>query len=309
MADVSNGYDRQGIVRATRRRLQLLAAGGLALLLLATAAQAGGDPDRGRTVFALAAGCNCHTADRGPVGAGGGKVPTPFGTFYGTNITPDPETGIGRWSDAEIEAALRHGIVRGGGAEAPAMPYPLYAGMADRDVADLIAYLRTLPPVHQPNRPHEGELPLARWAYWAWRLLFFHPAAAPATAPVAPVARGRYLVDHVSLCIDCHTPHTRLGNLDRSLYLAGVAHGPGGDPVPNITPHKTGIGDWDAQDIYSLLTSGMMPNFDNVQGYMAEAIDGRGGGPGYKDAPEADRRAIATYLKTVPPIDNAVDDK
>jgi mono/diheme cytochrome c family protein len=270
---------------------------------------AAGDEARGKVVFALAAGCGCHTPPDGPVGAGGGKVPTPFGTFYGTNVTPDADTGIGAWTDAEIEAAIRDGFARGHGVESPAMPYYQYAGMADQDVADLIAYLRTLPPVHRINRPHEGELPLARWAYRAWRLLFFRPPSPPTVAPTAGVERGHYLADHVAICGDCHTPRTRLGAPDSSMYLAGSAHGPGGKPVPNITPHKTGIGDWDTGDIVNVLTLGMLPNFDNVQGLMADIVDGHGGGPGLKDAPESDRRVIAEYLKTIPPIDNVVDDK
>src|SRR5204863_2236804 len=133
-----------------------------------------------------------------------GEVPTPFGTFFGTNITPDPDTGIGLWSDAEIDAAIRRGSSRDRGIESPAMPYYQYAGMADTDVADLIAYLRTLPAVRRPNRAHEGELPLARLAYRAWRLLFFRRGQPPARAPLADVERGRYLVEHVSLCVDCH---------------------------------------------------------------------------------------------------------
>jgi mono/diheme cytochrome c family protein len=270
--------------------------------------RANGDPQKGKVLFALAAGCGCHSATGGPVGAGGGEIPTPFGKFYGTNITPDPETGIGGWSDAEIRAAIRDGVAHGKGIEAPVMPYYLYAGMADTDVDDLIAYLRTLPAVRRPNRMHEGELPLARWAYRAWRVLFVRRAAARLPS-AEPLQRGKYLVEHVSICVDCHTPRTRWGRLDRSLYLAGTAHGPGGDSVPNITPHRTGIGDWDVEDILNVLTRGMLPNFDNVQGFMADVVDGRGGGPGLKDAPEGDLRAIATYLKSVPPIDNKVGDQ
>lgn len=277
--------------------------------VFATSASAAGDPQRGKVVFALAAGCGCHTSKDGPVGAGGGEVPTPFGKFYGSNITPDPETGIGAWSDADVEAAIRRGVARGKGVESPAMPYYQYAGMSDTDLADLIAYLRALPAVRRPNRPHEGELPLARWAYRAWRLLFVRSAAAPAAAPASGVERGRYLADHVAICTDCHTPRNRFGAPDRAMYLAGSAHGPGGDPVPNITPHRTGIGDWDVADIVNLLAQGILPNFDNVQGLMAEVVDGHGGGPGFKDTPESDRRAIAEYLKTVPPIDNKVEDK
>jgi len=284
----------------------------LTFLLLNTfvhAAHAAGDAERGRVIFALAAGCGCHTSADGPVGAGGAKVTTPFGTFYGPNITPDPKTGIGRWRDDEIRAAIRDGLTRGKGAEAPTMPYYYYAGMSDADVNDLIAYLRSLPAVHRKSRPAEGELPLARLAYRMWRFLFFRSEAPPAQASTAGKARGRYLVDHVSICVDCHTPRDRLGVPQRSMYLAGVAHGPGGDPVPNITPDATGIRDWDTEDIYNVLTTGMLPNFDNVQGAMADVVNGHGGGPGLKDAPESDRRAIAAYLKVVLPIDNAVEDK
>jgi mono/diheme cytochrome c family protein len=285
---------------------------GLTLLFFGAcvhAAYAAGDVGRGKVIFALAAGCGCHTSTDGPVAAGGGEVPTPFGTFYGPNITPDADTGIGRWSDAEIRAAIRDGVARGKGVEAPTMPYYYYAGMSDEDVNDLIAYLRSLPAVHRQDRPAKGELPLARLAYRAWRFLFVKDETSPATAPRAEEARGRYLTDHVSLCVDCHTPRDRLGVPERSMYLAGVAHGPEGEVVPNITPDATGIGDWDAEDIYNVLATGMLPNFDNVQGSMADFVNGHGGGPGLKDAPENDRRAIATYLKTVPPIDNQVKDK
>jgi mono/diheme cytochrome c family protein len=266
-----------------------------------------GDAGRGRAIFTLAAGCSCHTAAAGPVGAGGGKVPTPFGTFYGSNITSDPETGLGRWTDAEIAAAIREGYARDKGVESPAMPYYQYAGMADQDLADLIAYLRTLPAVRRASRPHENELPLPRLAYRLWRLLF--APSPPAAPPATGVARGRYLVDHVAICTDCHTPRNRLGVPIASRYLAGNAHGPDGQVIPNITPHATGIADWSVDDIVNVLSLGMLPNFDNVQGLMGEVVDGRGGGPGYKDASDADRRAIAEYLRTVPPIDNDVSDK
>src|SRR5262249_9180366 len=151
--------------------------------------------------------------------------------------------------DAEIAAAIVDGVVRGKGAESPAMPYYQYAGMADADLTDLIAYLRTLAAVRHMNRPHEGEVPLARLAYRAWGIVSFQRPKHMASAPADETARGRYLVDHVSLCADCHTPRTRLGALDLTMYLAGAAHGPGGDPVSNITPHHTGIGDWDTDDI------------------------------------------------------------
>jgi mono/diheme cytochrome c family protein len=298
----------RGVAPDRRKRGSCAAAGLIVLLaaVLGAAPARAGDAERGRTIFALAGGCGCHTMADGPIGAGGKKIETPFGTFFGTNITSDPETGIGAWSDAEVDSAIRGGVLRGGEAEAPVMPYYWYAGMSDADAADLIAYLRTLPAERRGNRPHEGELPLARWAYRAWALLFAEQPVAPATAPKEGVERGRYLADHVSLCSDCHTPRTALGAVDRSYYMAGTAEGPGGEKVPNITPHATGIADWDAGDVASVLETGMLPNFDNVQGSMAEVVDGVAGGPGYKDASELDRRAIAEYVLSVAPIAHEV---
>ncbi len=274
----------------------------------AAAALPPGDAERGRVLFAAAAGCSCHTPANGPVGSGGGEIPTPFGTFYGTNITPDRETGIGAWSDEEIAAAIRDGMSRGKGVQTPAMPYYWYAGMSDADVADLIAYLRSLPAVKKENRPHENELPFARLAYRVWRLALAPKFRRYEKQPEEPVARGRYFVDHVSLCADCHTPRSRFGGLRLDWYLAGTASGPGNEVVPNITPHReTGIGEWDEEDIFQLLKTGFTPEFDNVQGSMAEVVEGRGGGPGYKDAPEPILRAIAAYLRTVPPIEHRVE--
>lgn len=295
-------------VKVRRRFLAtVVLASSMAVGASARCGWAGGDPQRGATVFALAGGCGCHTAQGGPVGAGGRELPTPFGTFYGTNITPDAETGIGNWSDEEIVAAIRSGYARDKGVEAPVMPYPLYAGMADRDVNDLVAYLRKLPPVVRENRSPSVNLPFQRLAYAAWRLLFAPPVEAPGEPPASGVERGHYLANHVSICGDCHTPRNAFGALERDMYLAGTAHGPDGHRVPNITPDaKTGLGDWDVPDIVQLLHSGMKPNFDNVQGLMAEMIDGYGGGPGYAKAPEVDLRAIAAYLKTIRPIPHEV---
>lgn len=267
----------------------------------------GGDPARGKEVFALAGGCSCHTPEKGPVGAGGRALETPFGTFYATNITADPTHGIGAWTDAEVEGAIRRGLLRDGSVESPVMPYYRYAGMADADVRDLIAYLRTLTPVPEQNRPHEVDLPLPRLAFRGWRLLFAEDVTPPASAPAAGVERGRYLSDHVSICGDCHTPRDRFGAPVAEMYLAGTNDGPLGEVVPNITSdEETGIGSWDTGDIESLLEMGMEPNFDNVQGLMAEVVDGVGGGPGYAQASAADRKAIAEYIHQVPPISHRI---
>lgn len=259
-------------------------------------------------IFAMAGGCGCHTPEKGPVGAGGRALPTPFGTFYSTNITPDRETGIGAWSDEEILAAIRDGELRDKSVEAPVMPYDLYAGMSDQDGRDLVAHLRTLPPVRRENKAHEVSLPLQRLVYRAWRVFFGSHVEAPAEAPAQVVERGRYWADHVAICRDCHTPRNWLGVALSDLYLAGTAKGPDGHSVPNITPDgDTGIGDWKADDITEVLSSGMLPDMDNVQGLMAEVVDGIGGGVGYSKVPLEELRSIAAYLKTVPPIENKIE--
>ncbi|MGD9763833.1 MAG: cytochrome c [Candidatus Binatia bacterium] len=303
--------DWRAAIWGRRFALRALAAQVLLLCCAAAAgASAAGDAERGKAIFALAGGCGCHSMTEGPLGAGGRELPTPFGTFYGTNITPDAETGIGAWSDTEIIAAIRDGIGRDGAVLSPVMPYYQYAGMADADARDLVAYLRTLAPARRENRTAEVSIPLARLAYRVWRRLYAPAVRAPAAAPTEALARGRYLVDHVSICGDCHTPRTRFGALDERYYLAGAAAGPDGDPVPNITPDaETGLAKWTVEDFVALLQTTMLPDMDNVQGLMAEVIEGCGGGPGYEHAPEADLLAIATYMKTVPPIRRAAGEK
>lgn len=283
------------------RLLAVFLLAGPFLIGMATSLRAVGDPGRGRDLFALAGGCGCHTSDDGVLGGGGRELKTPLGTFYGTNITPDRETGLGDWSEEEIVTAIRRGDARGKGVEAPVMPYYQYSGMSDQDVSDLVAYLRTLPPVRRENRPAEVVVPLARVAYRAWRWWFVAEITPMAEAPPSGPARGQYLADHVSICGDCHTPRTILGVPQQSRYLAGTASGPDGRSVPNITADADeGIGSWDADDVMQVLQLGMLPDFDNVQGLMAEVVDGYAGGPGYARARASDLRAIAEYLKTVP---------
>ena len=298
------------IARRGSKHFRVVAVRGVALLVLAASAGAqatSGDPARGKALVALAGGCGCHDTKDGPVGAGGRRLPTPFGAFFSTNITPDRETGIGDWTDEEIIAAIREGYVRGKGVEAPVMPYYAYAGMSDRDVRDVVAYLRALPPVRRENQPHQVDLPFARLAFRVWRFLFTSPPSPPAEAPAAGLERGRYLAQHVAICGDCHTPRDRFGVPQADRYLSGTEHGPFGKAVPNITPdQKTGIADWDADDIAHLLASGQKPDFDNVQGLMAEVIDGYGDGLGYADAPGADLEAVAAYLKSINPLEHQV---
>lgn len=261
---------------------------------------------RGRYIFALAGGCACHTQPKDAPDAGRRAFPNPVGTVYSTNITQDKETGLGNWTDQQIRDALVKGLRPDGSRLLPVMPYEAYSGMATDDVAALVAYLRTLKPVKKAAPQMKSWLPLVRSvAVPLWLKTFGRFSQPLSRAPSTGVERGRYLVEHVSLCGDCHTPRNAIGVPDRSLYLAGAdeKNGPLGASVPNITPDKeTGIGDWTRDDIAELLLTGTKPGLDNVQGLMAEVIE-----HGFKRMAKEDALAIADYLKTVLPIKNKVE--
>ena len=260
---------------------------------------------QGQYVFALAGGCGCHTADAGPANAGGRPIETPYGRFYGTNITPNPVHGIGTWTDREIIDAIRVGVKPDGTVMSPVMPYPALSGMTDADATALVAFLRSRAPVAQENLPHEVGIPFSGLAMRVWRWLFFEPVTTHATAWTDPIARGRYISEHLAHCQECHTPRTVFGTLDRTRDLAGNPASIDGEVAPNITPDdETGIGQWSEGDIVSLLRTGFLPNFDNVQGLMAVVIDGVPGG-GYKDMTDEDAHAVAAYLKSVAPREQA----
>jgi mono/diheme cytochrome c family protein len=264
---------------------------------------------KGQYIFALAGGCACHTEPKGTHHVGTRAFPIPFGTVYSTNITQDKETGLGGWSERQIHDAMVKGIGHNGERLTPVMPYEAYSGMAVEDLKALVAYLRTLKPVRKVNlRPPAHVRFFRPLVTPIWLKLFGRFYDSPARAPSSSIERGRYLVDHVSLCGDCHTPRNMIGVPNRSRYLAGAGKKIGllGNAVPNITPDKeTGIGDWKREDIAELLISGTKPDSDNVQGLMEEVIQGT---PfGYKDMKKEDALAIADYLKSVPAIKNKIE--
>lgn len=263
---------------------------------------------KGQYIFALAGGCACHTVPKETSHAGARAFPIPFGTVYSTNITQDKETGLGAWSDQQISDALVKGIRRDGSRILPVMPYEKYSGMAKEDLQTLIAYIKTLKPVKKPTPELKTWVPFVRSVGTPLFLTMFGRfSRAPAQALKSGVERGHYLVEHVSLCGDCHTPRNFLGVPQQSLYLAGAGKkiGPLGEAVPNITPDKeTGIGAWKREDIAELLISGTKPDLDNVQGLMYEVIQGTP--HGFKDMKKEDALAIADYLKSIPAIKNKV---
>jgi mono/diheme cytochrome c family protein len=264
---------------------------------------------KGQSIFALAGGCACHTVPKETPHAGGRAFPIPFGTVYSTNITQDKETGLGNWTDQQIRDGMVKGIRRGGSWILPVMPYEKYSGMAQEDLKALIAYLRSLKPVKKATPELKTWVPFVRsLGVPIFLKIFSRFNNSPSQAPKSGVERGRYLVEHVSLCGDCHTPRNSIGVPKQSLYLAGASQkiGPLGEAVPNITPDKeTGIGEWKREDIAELLISGTKPDLDNVQGLMYEVIQGTT--HGYKDMKKEDALAIADYLKSIPPIKNKID--
>jgi mono/diheme cytochrome c family protein len=258
---------------------------------------------RGQYIFALAGGCACHTEPKGTPHAGARELPIPMAKVYSTNLTADKETGLGGWSDQQIHDAMVNGIRPNGERLLPVMPYEAYSGMAAEDLKALIAYLRTLKSVRKEIPPLKSRVPFYRpLGAIVWSNFFSRFFTAPARAPQGGIERGRYLVEHISLCGDCHTPRNSLGVPNRKLYLAGAKDGPLGEEIPNITPDKeTGIGEWSRNDIAEFLITGTKPDLDNAQGLMEEVIEA-----GYKSMRREDALAIADYLKSIPPIKNKV---
>jgi mono/diheme cytochrome c family protein len=263
---------------------------------------------RGEYIFSLAGGCACHTVPRGTENAGARAFPIPFGTVYSTNITQDKETGLGGWTDQQIHDAIAKGSRRDGSKIIPVMPYEAYSGIAQEDLTALIAYLKTLKPVKKATPELKSWAPFTRsLGIPIYLKMFGRFSSLPTQAPKSGIERGRYLVEHVSVCGDCHTPRNSIGVPNRSMYLAGANEkiGPLGQEVPNITPDKeTGIGEWKREDIAELLLTGNKPDLDNVQGLMAEVIQGTA--HGFKDMKREDALAIADYLKSIPPIENKI---
>jgi mono/diheme cytochrome c family protein len=280
----------------------------LALLLLAAgsvAAQPAPDPVmRGRYVFGATGGCGCHTVQGQPVNAGGRKYEGPFGTVYSTNITPDPETGIGKWTDEQIVTAIRLGRRPNGERLVPVHPYPVFNGMAEEDLKALVAFLKTVPAVKRANQPKKTVPLFESVLLPTWLATFAAHETPPPTAPTSGPARGEYLVRAVGHCGECHTPRTMTMASDTSRFLAGSSNGPEKAVVPNITPDpQTGL-KWSEEEIADYLGSGNKPDGDVADGLMAEVIQGTLAG--YKDLTPEDRRAIAKYLKSVPAVRNRI---
>lgn len=277
------------------------AAAGLFVLWLALAPALGlaqGDAKRGE-YLAKAGGCvGCHTEDREGATpfAGGRALKTPFGTFFGPNITPDAKAGIGRWSEADFVRAMRYGERPDGANLYPAFPYPSFTRITDADLRDLWAYLRSLPPSAQPSRPHElGLLYRARPLLGIWKSLFFRPGPfAPDPARSPAVNRGAYLVQALGHCGECHTPRNFLGGPKKGRFLAGGKI-PGGGRASNLTPtHLKKLSDAELADV---LSSGLLPDGDVLSEAMGEVVRNT-----TSQLTKTDLDALIAYLRTLPPL-------
>ncbi|WP_395540113.1 c-type cytochrome [Neotabrizicola sp. sgz301269] len=262
-----------------------------------------GDAEKGQRIFTAAGCASCHMAD-GATGEaqlvlkGGQKFPSPFGTFVAPNISQDPEQGIGGWTLAQFASAVKRGVSPEGEHLYPAFPYAAYAKMQMQDVADLFAYMKTLPADPTPSAVHELGFPFnIRMALGGWKLLYLSQDWALPGNLTPTEDRGRYLAEALSHCAECHTPRDMLGGLETTRWLAGAADP--SDPtgkgrVPNITPAKLS---WSEEEIVAYLTTGFTPEYDSVGGHMAHVVEN------YAKLPVEDAVAVAAYLKRVEPAE------
>jgi mono/diheme cytochrome c family protein len=274
----------------------------LCLVAAAVPASAQGAVERGRYLVEVLGACgNCHTL-KGPECdlpgkhlAGGFQLQEDFGTWITPNITSDPETGIGRWTDDEVIRAIREGRGRDGKTLGPPMPFYLYRSLADSDVKAIVAYLRTVAPVRQVVPRSQYKIPLP-------------PAYGPPVGAVPepsrrdPVEYGEYLAGPVAHCMDCHTPHLPEGRPDTNRLGAGglpIAGPWGVSHTANLTPDaETGLGAWTDGEIIASIYGARrgggrvlppMPTQHYAQGIAPEDI-----------------RAIVAYLRSLPPVRNRV---
>jgi len=248
--------------------------------------------------LAKAADCTaCHTVpESGMPFAGGVAFKLPFGTIYSTNITPDPEYGIGGWSDEAFVRAVREGVGRHGEHLYPAFPYTSYTQLSRGDVLAIKAYLMSLRPIARKNRANDLRFPFdQRWAVGFWNALFFKDQRfAPDASKPAPWNRGAYLATALGHCAECHTPRNFAFGLERSRDLEGAELQ--GWRAYNITSDaKFGIGSWSDAELTRYLQTGLAAGHASAGGPMGEAV-----AHSLQFLDDGDIAALVAYLRTVP---------
>lgn len=244
---------------------------------------------------------SCHTRPGGKPFAGGVAFETPFGTVYSTNITQDLETGIGAWSAADLRRAMQEGVGRDGSSLIPAFPYTSFTKVSDADIADIYAYLRTLPAVRY-RPPDNGLLLQLRWGVSAWQKLYFTPGRfVTDNSKPAEWNRGAYLVQGLGHCSACHTPRgLSMAENNDAAYQGGtftdqVTAGKSGRwYAVNLTSAKHGLGAWSTADIEKYLGKGLSARAGTF-GPMNEVILNS-----LKRLTPADLHAMAVYIKSLP---------
>jgi mono/diheme cytochrome c family protein len=255
--------------------------------------QSAGDADRGRMVFALGDCASCHAtpgqSNRLRLG-GGLALTSPYGTFRVPNISPDRSDGIGSWTPADLANALIGGVSPQQTHYYPVFPYTSFTGMHLEDVKDLMAYLRTLPPVSGRPPPHDLSLLFrVRGVIGLWKLLFFHEGR---PLPSSGDDRGVYLVETIGHCAECHSARNAFGAIKSATRFAGAVDPEGVGFIPNITPQR--LGRWSQADIAEMLSSGETPDHGRVGSSMAEVVVNTA------SLPQSDREAMARYIKSLP---------
>jgi mono/diheme cytochrome c family protein len=270
--------------------------------------------ENGRTLFNVGGCASCHMspnqAERTLLG-GGMALKTAFGVFYPPNISSDPKDGIGNWQENDFIRAMRDGLSPDGRHYYPAFPYTSYRHMNPDDIADLFAYLKTLPAASGKIRSHDLAFPFnVRRALGIWKLAFLNGTVISNDGPHAPeqkspneddsgtpneTARGRYLVEGPGHCAECHSPRNILGAIIDSQRFAGGPDAEGKGWVPNITPKGRAVESWSENEIAELLKTGFTPDYDAVGGAMGHVVQNTA------KLSDEDRDAMADYLKSLPP--------
>ena len=253
----------------------------------------------GEIVF-NAGGCSsCHAVAGEPrtMLGGGLAIPSPFGTFYAPNISPHPANGIGRWTEADFVTAMTKGTSPAGLHYFPAFPYGSYHIMRLSDARDLFAYIKTLPPLSGRIRDHNVKFPFnIRRLIGGWKFLFLDDRPFVPDPQRSPQwNRGAYLINGLGHCAECHSPRNALGGIVASQRFAGGPNPEGEGWVPNIT--QAGLKDWSEEDIALFLKTGETPDGDSAGGSMVRVIKNT------SLLSDGDRAAMATYLKSLPPVE------
>lgn len=269
-----------------------------AIAPVATSAAANADRkaiDRGAELASIGNCADCHTSPNGPAFAGGRPIPTPFGTIYASNLTPDGETGIGSWSEEAFRRAMREGVDRKGQQLYPAFPYDHFTHATDADIHAIYAFLMSKPAVRNVVPANQLDFPFGfRPIVAGWKFLYLHrDGLEPDPTKSAEWNRGRYLVEGLGHCGSCHTPRNALGGEKKgSAYAGGVAEGWNAPPLNAalVTAHK-----WTVDQLAEYLSTGWHRLHGAAAGPMADVAKNLG-----RASPD-DVRAIATYIASLSP--------